>query len=749
MRLASGLRNVLGIPAQCLPSLLCSHQRRWQSQSSRGQPSSPFDEGRVDPRHTTEKNARVLHAETMPHYIKANIQNDRREMGLGEVHDWHEFAKEAIFIPTRSGPLWVGADDPRAEKFVRRREKMKVKPAQVERKKVNRDPAKELEDHPLREYFTTASNLSDPLSIAKGLHQAGMIKEYDIKFTAGKMQFKPRPPIITIMGHVDHGKTTLLDYLRKTNVAAGEAGGITQTVGAFSVKHHGELITFIDTPGHAAFTTMREAGAAATDIIIVVISAVDGVQPQTEEVINIAKKAGVPMVIACNKIDRQSNVEPIKESLRRLGVSLEEDGGDTQLVKISARDGTGIPELLEAVQLQAALCEIVTPTTCRAEVTVIESKNTGTHEIAALIRCGTLKPRQVLVCGMIYGTVKKITDEHGKELKEATASMPVFIHGFATPPKPGAIMLQVSSEDHGLRYYHFMKEVYKTEGQREGFLQTLNQEQMGHSYDRKPNNNLVRSYSTQPYLLGCKAATFGMLQALMKMVYELPRLDEVSFHVRTTEVGGLKDTDLALLGGGGQPACILLYGECKDSHHLDVPSHMTILRFNVLYHGIEGLKKVLVDAMPKIMKTRIPASADCVQTFRASQAGKGNAGGMMVSKGTLIGDHLTYRVMRPEKRSSSSDSTTERKVVYEGQIKELRRFKDIVPSVEEGLECGVILHDEFVWRTGDVLELVETYEEPRDVDEEFAKAELRERSLRQQAIEEEAPEGSDSNDKSS
>jgi translation initiation factor IF-2 len=727
-------KRTVATTSGALPSSMCVFTeplcivRRWQSQSFKGA-TSPFVEGEVDPRHTLEKGTRVLNAETMPHYVKATIQNDRREMGLGEVIDWADFAKDAILIPTRSGPLWVGSDDPRCARLVRRREKMKAKPQQLARKKINTDPAKELEDHPLREYFTTQSNLSDPLSVAKGLHHAGMIREFDIKFTAAKLTYKARPPVVTIMGHVDHGKTTLLDYLRKTNVAAGEAGGITQTVGAFRVQHGDDWITFIDTPGHAAFTTMREAGAAATDIIIVVISAVDGVQPQTREVLEIAKKVGVPMVIACNKIDRQPNVEPIKASLRELGVELEEDGGDTQLVKISARDGTGIPDLLEALQLQAAIAELMTPTPSRVEVTVIESKHTGVQEIAGLVRCGTLKNGTIVVCGMTFGVVKSLKNEHGEPIKTAGPSTPVFFQGIKVPPKPGSSLLQVSSEDHANKFYLFTKDVFEVEGKREAFLQVLDREQHGMVYDRKPDNNLTRTFSTTPFRLTCKAATFGMLQALMKTVYGLPRLDGVTVEVRTTEVGGVNNIDVALSGGTGQPSCILVYGDVVDSNHMEVPSHVHVHRFSVLYHGIEALKKTLVDALPKIIKTRVMATADCLQTFRASQSGKnGNAGGFMVVRGTLVADHLRVRVMRKDKKKDD-----ERVQVYEGQIKELRRFKGLVPSVEEGMECGVILNDEFFFRVGDVLEAVEEYEEERNVEEVFEAAAAREATMRQEA----------------
>lgn len=739
------------------PSSLCV-SRRHQSQSSTGKPTFQWQESVVDPRYSSEGNMRQLKAETMPHYVKATIQKDRREMGLGEIFDWAEFAKDAIYIPTRSGPLWVGSDDPRAAKFVRRKEKMKRQPLQRTRPKPGPDPAKVLEDHPLREYFTTATNLHDPLSVATGLHRAGRIKEYDIKHTAAHIEYTARPPIVSIMGHVDHGKTTLLDHLRRTNVAAGEAGGITQNVGAFQVKTpDGHFITFIDTPGHAAFTAMREVGATTNDMIILIVSAVDGVQPQTREVIELAQRQGTPMLVAITKIDRQPNCDYIKDQLRTCNVELEEDGGDIQLVKICAKDGQGISDLLEAIQLQAELCEVATPNPSRAELYVLESRNLGQTEVAAVVRCGTVQPGQVFVSGTVYGTVKRVLDDQGATLGSAGPSVPVVLHGIRVPPKPGSILLQVSGETHAEKFSYFMRDVYSAEGGRENYLQIVNQERQGNIEGRKPDNNLVRTFSTKAFLLCVKAATFGMLQALMKTIYELPRLEGVSIEVKVTEVGGLKDYDVATIGASGRPSCILLFGDCKDSFTLDIPNNVTLLRFNVLYHGIDDLKRVLVESLPKVQKTRLLATAECLQTFKASQAGRvGNAGGMKVTSGTLDASHLTFRVVRKQqnlkaklaavaaaaasggKASLTSsglddDETVAREVVYEGQVKELRRFKELVPTVENGLECGVVLFDDFSFRVGDVLEQYEVYEESRDVADEYAAAEKREKILRDQA----------------
>ena len=268
------------------------------------------------------------------------------------------------------------------------------------------------------------------------------------------------------MGHVDHGKTTLLDFLRHSNVAACEPGGITQSIGAFSVKcADGSQITFIDTPGHAAFTEMRKAGALATDIIVLVVSVVDGVQPQTVEVLKLAEEHHVPLVVAINKIDKTDKLTVVKDQLRKEGLKLEEDGGDVQCIPISALNGTNVSELLSAIQLQSALCELHTPAPCRAEVSVIDSKSPSIkNEVCGIVRCGTLKPGMVLVASVTYATVRKILNENGDELKEASVGQPVVLLGFKVLPKPGVTLMQVRNQDHAEKYHALMRDV--TRGRR-------------------------------------------------------------------------------------------------------------------------------------------------------------------------------------------------------------------------------------------------------------------------------------------
>ena len=707
-------------------------QRRHQSQSYHNQQVA-FVEGEVtDGFRGGAQNKRRLDPDNIPHFVKCAIQNDRREFGLPEVDDWRSFAEEAVYLPSRSGTVWVGPDDPRCVKLVRRREKLKERPNQINRKMTKKDPVAELEQHPLRRYFTTSTNLSDPLSIATGLHQAGMIKSTDLRFTASKLEYKPRPPIVTIMGHVDHGKTTLLDYLRRTNVAQGEAGGITQTIGAFKVKVGDETVTFVDTPGHAAFNSMREAGAAITDIIIVVISAVDGIQPQTEEVLAIARSSNVPIVIAVNKIDRRPDIEHIRSRLRELDVELEEDGGDVQLVKISALDGTGIPELLDAIRLQAELCEIMTPVPSRTEILIIESKHGAkTNEVTGIVRCGQLRPNMTFVSGVTFGTIKQFTDEHRQPLGTAGVGDPITFTGFTMLPKPGNVLLQVSGEDHAKNFHLFMKEAYKVEGGREQFLQTLSRESSGEFFNRKPDNNNVRAFDDKPFNLVCKAETFGMLQALLRMVYELPKLPGIALQVKITEVGGLRDADIAIAGGTNQPGAFLVFGKCRDDYFMSIPSYMHEIRFDVLYHGIETLKEKMVGTLPLLKKVRELSTAVCQQTFRASQAGRGNAAGVLVTSGSFLADCPTVQVLRKVNRDDE-----EPEVVHEGPLRELRRFKDVVPSVEAGMECGVILHDDFVFQVGDRIVQVEHYTEERDVATEFDAALEIERRMRLQEMHE-------------
>jgi translation initiation factor IF-2 len=724
--LLSGLRQCVPLPRPSLGVVAVRHH----SMADHGKAHRNFVDGEVKEGHTSKNNRRKLNPATMAHYVKANIQESRREQGLTEITDWSLFAESAVYIPSQAGALWVGEDDPRAQKYMTRRDKLREKPGQVKRFQPSEDTAVALESHPLRAYFSTPVDLKDPLSISEGLYKTGQIKEYDVKFNASKLKWVERPPIVTIMGHVDHGKTTLLDYLRNTQVAAGEAGGITQSIGAFSVTApNGEPITFIDTPGHKAFSEMRKAGAKSTDMVILIVSTVDGVQPQTIEVIELVKELHLPLIVAANKIDRNGNTQPVQDALRKHGVEFEEDGGDTLFVPISALEGTNVPDLLDIIQLQASMLELVTPQPCRAEVMVIDSAQPDGRLVTGIVRCGSLKPGMVLASGMTYAKVVKILDTHGLEsIRNADVCRPVLMQGFKMLPKPGTILFQLTNERHGKNFNDLMREVYKVEGHRESYLQVLNAESKGNIYNRKPDNNNVRMMDSTPYNLVVKAGTFGQLQALLSLLYELPTLDGVHLYLRECEVGGVSDHDLMSLSGPQQPGAFLCFGDVTNSYHMDLPSFLKSYKFQVVYHGVQWVKEQMVKLMPKIIEERIVSSAACTQLFRASQAGVGNAAGVEVHRGTMASNAAVVRVMRVVMKGEEMEK------VYEGRIKELRRFKDVVPSVEKGLECGVILRDEFVFRVGDVVQEVEKYEVERDVEAVFEEAAEQERRRRASAV---------------
>ena len=725
-------RVLLVAPQPCVALLAPCHVagRAGHSTADAGNAHAWVD-GELRPEYSTKNDRKKLNPATMAHFVQAKIQNERRDMGLPEITNWEEFAEHALFIPTKSGPLWCGADDPRTQQFVRRKEKHKVNPLQVARKDPGDDAMVKLEDHPLRPYFSEPSDLHDPLSVATGLYKAGMIKSFDVKYTASRIAFVDRPPVVTVMGHVDHGKTTLLDYLRKANVAAQEAGGITQAVGAFSVKCPGsdENITFIDTPGHKAFSDMRKVGAGCTDIIVLVISTVDGVQPQTLEVIEIAKAAKLPIVVAANKIDRSQDVEPIKKALREMDIITEDDGGDVQLVRVSAVTGEGIPALLEAIQLQAALSELTAPSPARAEISIIESRSLGETEVMGIVKCGVVKSGMTFASGLCYATVTKVCNEFG-ELAPRTGlgvSRPVLLSGFKMLPKPGNTLFQLSSDQHGERYYELMREVYKHEGRRETYLQTLSAESKGKLWNRKSNNDTPRAFDEVPINLMCYAATFGQLQALMALLYAIPRIEGVNLVIKGTEVGGPDDQGVTVMTSIQQPGAVLVFGKVQDRNRMSFPSRVDMFRFDVVYHGVEWLKKRMVAALPKKKVERTLATAVCRQLFRASQAGGGNAAGLFVSSGTVYSNQHVV-VMRVEKKGEEAVR------VYSGKLKELRRFKEIVTSVDQNLECGMILYNEFQFRVGDTLHCVEVYDEEPDVDAIFDAAEEKERVEREIAI---------------
>ena len=645
--------------------------------------------------------------------LKSRIQNERRKQGLSQVIDWEDFCTDAVAVPTVSGVLWCGPDDPRVEKYVKRKEKMSVQPLQVARAEQGDDKIELLEKHPNRAYFTTATNLKDPISVAEGLHFIGRIKSTDIKYKGTEIKYASRPPIVTIMGHVDHGKTTLLDTLRNANVAACEAGGITQSIGAFQVRipqseeGKDEHITFIDTPGHEAFAEMRKSGCAAADIIVLVISLTDGIQPQTREVIELAKSRGTPMVIAINKIDKGGDMQGILNELKGLDVRLESEGGDVLLTKISAKYGTNIDELLQNIQLQSVMCELYSPTESRAELTIIES---NAKHVSGIVRCGTLRRGMWVVCGISLAHIDKMLNEKGVEIFEASASAPVAIEGFIVLPKPGNVLMQVANKHFANQYVVLMRDVYGAEARHESFLQFLSADAQGQIYNRKNENRLMTS-SEVHYNLCIKAGTFGQLQALLKMIYALPEVKGTKLGIRVAEVDALDDNDIVQLNCKQQPGACLLFGNVENKTHMAIPTYLDFVQHDILFHAIDWIKEKVASQLPRERADAVHMEAVCKSTFPASQAGRGgNAGGFLIKKGRLHLAAKSLRVLRQEE------------TVWEGKLKEIRRFKESVGYVDEGLECGVVLEDGFPFEVNDKLQEYSIEWKEHDVEEVYRRA---------------------------
>ena len=672
----------------------------------------PFSDGKSNSRYGDQSYIRLTVGK-LTSQMRAKIQNERRKQGLPQVIDWKDFCEDAIAVPTSFGTLWCGSDDPRVEKFVKRREKMEEQPLQVARGQQEVDEIGKLEDHPNRAFFTTATNLRDPMSVAEGLYRLGRIKSTEVKYTATQIKYETRPPIVSIMGHVDHGKTTLLDTLRQTNIAACEAGGITQSIGAFQVRvpreggESDELITFIDTPGHEAFAEMRKSGCSAADIIVLVISLSDGIQPQTREVISLAKSKNTPLVIAINKIDKGGDMDLIIRELSGLGVSLESEGGDVLLSKISAKHKTNVEHLLQNIQLQSLMCELYTPTQARAEITIIESKS---KLVSGIVRCGTLRKGAWMVCGISFARVEKILDDRGREIDQARVSAPVAIEGFIVLPKPGNILLEVAGKHYANMFVALMRDVYGAEAQHEKYLQYLAADAQGKIYNRKPLNR-VQSNSTVAFGLLIKAGTFGQLQALLKLIYALPRIDSVELIIINAEVDALDDDDITNLSARQQPGGFILFGDVENKTHMAIPSHLGFTKHDVVFHAVNWIKEQIVEHIPKDRADVVHMEAVCKSTFAASQAGRGgNAGGCFVEKGKL---HVAAKNIRLIRRGET---------VWEGRIKELRRFKEKVSYVEEGLECGIVLDDGFAFEVGDRLQEYSIEWKEHDVDEIYQKA---------------------------
>ncbi len=499
----------------------------------------------------------------------------------------------------------------------------------------------------------------------------------------------PRAPVVTVMGHVDHGKTSLLDYIRRARVAAGEAGGITQHIGAYHVEPPRGMITFLDTPGHAAFTAMRARGAKATDIVILVVAADDGVMPQTKEAIAHAKAAGVPIVVAMNKIDKpDANLERVKSELVAEGVIPEEFGGESPFVGVSAKLGTGMDTLLEQVLLQAEVLELRAPTSAAAKGLVIEAKlDKGRGPVATvLVQTGTLKKGDVVLAGSSYGRVRAMLDEDGKATDAAGPSMPVEIQGLTEVPQAGDEFMVLGDERRAREIATFRQGKYREV--------TLNRRQAAKLEGMFEN---MGEGQAQTLSIIVKADVQGSQEALAQSLVKLST-PEVRVQIVHAAVGGISESDVNL--AIASKAVIIGFNTRADSgaRKLAEGNGVELKYYNIIYDAVDEIKAAMGGMLAPEQREEIIGTAEIRTVFVASKIG--TVAGCMITAGQVI-RNARFRLLR------------ENMVIYTGEVESVKRMKEDVREVKEGFECGIKLKNYNDIKEGDQLEFFEVKEVAR------------------------------------
>ncbi|HAG73659.1 MAG TPA: translation initiation factor IF-2 [Gammaproteobacteria bacterium] len=506
----------------------------------------------------------------------------------------------------------------------------------------------------------------------------------------GEVQIE-RAPVVTVMGHVDHGKTSLLDYIRKSTVASGEAGGITQHIGAYHVTTDHGMITFLDTPGHAAFTAMRSRGAKATDVIILVVAADDGVKPQTEEAVQHAKAAGVPLVVAINKIDKEGvDLDRVKNELSAMEVIPEEWGGETQFIGVSALKGTGVEKLLEAVLLQSELLELKAYTDVPGHGVVIESRlDKGRGSVASvLVQNGTLNTGDIILAGHQYGRVRALVDERGQNIKSAGPSMPVEVLGLNGVPEAGDDFVVVADEKKAREVAEFRRTRHK------GTLQAKQQSSM-------VENMFAGLGMAEKGILNViiKTDVRGSLEAIVGSLQKLGT-DEVAVNVVGSGVGGISETDVHL--AATSKAMIIGFNTRADKSARDIVDNegLQLRYYNVIYDVIDDVKAIMGGMLSPEIRETIVGIAEVRDVFNSPKFGF--IAGSMVVEGTVYRSK-PIRVLR------------DNVVIYEGELESLRRFKDDASEVRNGIECGIGVKNYNDVKVGDKIEVYETTEVARSL----------------------------------
>jgi len=500
-----------------------------------------------------------------------------------------------------------------------------------------------------------------------------------------------RAPVVTVMGHVDHGKTSLLDYIRTTRVAAGESGGITQHIGAYHVETPHGMISFLDTPGHAAFTSMRARGAKATDIVILVCAADDGVMPQTIEAIQHARAAEVPMVVAITKIDKDgADLDRVKNELVAQEVVPEEWGGDVQFVGVSAKSGEGIEELLEALLLQSEVLELTAVPSAPGKGVVVEARlDRGRGSVATLlVQNGTLKKGDIVLAGLQMGRVRALLDENGKPIESAGPSIPVEILGLDGTPDAGEEFLVVSDERKAREVANFRQGKYR-------------EVRFARQYSAKLENLFSEMGKDEVRTLNVvlKADVRGSLEALNKSLLDL-NTDEVRVNIISSGVGGITETDATL--ALASDAVIFGFNVRADaSAKIFIERESVDLRYySVIYNIIDDVKQALSGMLSPDLREDIKGTAEVRDIFRSPKFGL--IAGCMVVEGTVY-RNKQIRVLRDDV------------VIYEGELESLRRFKDATNEVSKGMECGIGVKNYTDVKVGDKIEVFETVEVARSL----------------------------------
>ncbi len=500
-----------------------------------------------------------------------------------------------------------------------------------------------------------------------------------------------RAPVVTVMGHVDHGKTSLLDYIRRAKVAAGEAGGITQHIGAYHVETPRGMVSFLDTPGHEAFTAMRARGAQATDIVILVVAADDGVMPQTKEAIKHAKAAGVPIVVAMNKIDKpDANPERVKSELVAEEVVPEEFGGDSPFVPVSAKTGQGVDDLLEQVLLQAEVLELTAPVDAMAKGLVIEAKlDKGRGPVATiLVQSGTLKTGDVVLAGQTYGRVRAMLDENGKPIKSAGPSIPVEIQGLTEVPQAGDEFMVLADERRAreIATYRAGK-----------FRNTKLAKQQASKLENMFSDMASGEVKLLPIIV--KADVQGSQEALSASLLKLST-DEVKVQLVYAAVGGISESDINL--AIASKAVIIGFNTRADAgaRKLAEGNGVEIRYYNIIYDAVDELKAAMSGMLTPDKKEEVIGTAEIRQVFRVSKIG--SIAGCMVTAGVV-------------RRSARLRLLRDNVVIFTGELDSLKRFKDDAKEVKEGFECGLNIKGYNDIVEGDQLEFFEIKEVARSL----------------------------------